>query len=408
LLLCRRITAAALTPAKVAAVLAGLVALNFAMPLAYDCLPEGVIDPAENQGSFLSMWFDSGSTMLYCMPHIKSKDHYLRNFESIQPRLHVSIHGVSHPPGASLALYWVGKPFGATGSIGNDRLSYALGMTLFATLSVLAIYLLGRSLFASNEIGLMSAALWAVKPATLVYNTFAPDTIYVIFDILCLAFSWRVVTAAKRPWFSMITLSLLFYILAMLNFNWPVFVALFGAFLLLYARRQAWQPAEWLWRGAIPVLLGGGLLLWTCRAYHLHYINIFRYALAYAHQFYDFHALYPWTIALLGSPIDLGILSGSFCACIFWRHFHSQLRQPMLTPAILFLLVILAFYLAAILGLNLKMESSRIWAWVVAVPLVIVANALRNSEHPRFYFLMAVALSMLQYYGMRLFLWSAG
>ena len=111
---------------------------------------------------------------------------------------------------------------------------------------------------------------------------------------------------------------------------------------------------------------------------------------------------------MLGSPIDLGILSGSFCAYIFWRHFHSELRQPMLTPAILFLLVILAFYLATILCFNLKMESSRIWAYVTAVPLVMVANALQKSEHPRFYFLMAAALSMLQYYGMRLFLWSAG
>lgn len=82
------------------------------------------------------LWFDSGSTMLYCMPHIKSKGHYLRNFEIIQPRLRTSIHGASHPPGASLALYWAGKPFGATASIGDDRLRYALGMTLFTTFSV--------------------------------------------------------------------------------------------------------------------------------------------------------------------------------------------------------------------------------------------------------------------------------
>jgi len=409
LLLCRRITSAAMTPVKVAAILAGLVALNFAMPLAYDCLPEGMIDPTANQGSFLNVWFDSGSTMLYCMPHIKSADNYLRNFERIQPQLYTSIHGVSHPPGASLALYWVGKPFGATRRIGDDRLRYALGMTLFSTLSVLAMYLLGRSLFASNEIGLMSAALWAVKPATLAYNTFAPDTVYAVFDILCLMFSWRVVMAEKRPWFGMIVLGLLFYILSMLNFNWPVFVAVFGVFLLLYAYRKAWRPSEWLWRGAIPVLFGGGLLLWTCCSYHLNYTNIFRYALAYVYECYHFNSLYKWTIALLGGPMDLCILSGSFCAYIFWRHFHIELRQPILTPVMLFLLVICAFYLAPTLCSNvLKMESSRVWAWVTAVPLVMVANSLRNSEHPRFYFLMAAALSMIQYYGMRLFLSALG
>lgn len=44
----------------------------------------------------------------------------------------------------------------------------------------------------------------------------------------------------------------------------------------------------------------------------------------------------------------------------------------------------------------------------MAVPLVVVAYHLRHSEHPRFYFLMALALSMLQYYATRLMLVSAG
>ena len=203
--------------------LAWLVLLNIAMPLAYNCLPEGAQDPLEHKGSFLHAWFDSGNTMLYCMPHIVNKSHYLKHFQEIQPTMTASIHGVSHPPGASLALYWTGKPFGATGNIGQDRLRYALGTTVFSALGVLAMFFLGRTITGLNTIGLMAAALWSVKPATLAYNTFAADPLYSVFDILCLAFIWQAVTAPRRPWFSLISLGILFYVLSMINFNWILF-----------------------------------------------------------------------------------------------------------------------------------------------------------------------------------------
>ena len=57
---------------------------------------------------------------------------------------------------------------------------------------------------------------------------------------------------------------------------------------------------------------------------------------------------------------------------------------------------------------DLRLETARIWAWIPAVPLVLVANYMRSLEHPRFYFLMAVVLPLVQYYVMRLVLVSAG
>jgi len=77
---------------------------------------------------------------------------------------------------------------------------------------------------------------------------------------------------------------------------------------------------------------------------------------------------------------------------------------------VLFTVVILGAQLVAILFVSkvLMMEQSRIWAWLTAMPLVLVAGYLQKTSHPRFYILAAVALSILQYYAMRLVLTSCG
>jgi hypothetical protein len=153
-----------------------------------------------------------------------------------------------------------------------------------------------------------------------------------------------------------------------------------------------------------------GLLLWTCLHYRLNYVNIFLYALKFNRTFYGhLNTVYRWVSALIGGQIDLCLLSGSFCAYVFWRNLPRRLRECPLSPALLFFLIILVIYLIPVIALNsVKMEASRVWAWISAVPIAWVAYSLRNSEYPRFYFLMAAIFSMIQYYGMRLFLVSAG
>ena len=409
IILCRWFISTPLTPARVSLALTWLVLLNTAMPLAYNCLPDGAGDPLENKGSFLNAWFDSGNTMLYCMPHIQNKSQYLKHFAEIQPSLRLSIHGVTHPPGASLALYWLGKPFGATQNVGQDRLRYMLGTTAFAALAVLAVFFLGRVVTGSSVMGLMAAALWAVKPATLAYNTFAPDTVYTVFNILCLAFIWLVVTAHTRPWGAMAGLGLTLYVQTMLNFNWILFGGIFGLFLTLHAWRGRWTLREWAVRWVVPATLMGAVLLWTCLSYHLNYPAIFRYSLDYTRGFYTMANAYQWTMAMVGGPLDLFLLSGSVAAYLFWRMFPVEARRAMTSPLVLFLLSLLAVYFVTGFSVNiLKMESSRVWAWASALPLVFVAQVLHRSTHPRFYFLMAVILAMIQYYAMQLFLAPCG
>jgi len=405
---CRRIVAAPPSRRMTTLMLVVLVAFAFVLPLVYECLPEGPADMRDSSGSFLRAWLDSGSTMLYCMPRVTTKSHYLKHFQEIQPTLGASIHGVTHPPGASLALYWMGKLFGATGHIATDRVRYALGSTLFAAMGVAAVFFLGWTLYGSRQIGLISAALWTVKPAALAYNTFAPDAVYTVFFILCLALSWRVATADRPLWGSMAGLGIALYALAMVNFIWPLVAALFGLMVLIFAHRLRLRPTDWLVRGVVPLGLTVALLITTCVQYRLDYMAIFHYAMTcYA----DYHkpGVYVRAMEIIGGQVDLYLLTGSFCAYIFWTRFPGWVRRKPLPPQALFFLVILAFQLLPILFLNGPAgEASRIWAWIPAVPVVVTASYLCAMDRPRFLVPMAAGFALFQYYGMRLFLMALG
>lgn len=411
LFVCRWILEGNLTRTKIGIALGYLVVLSFFMPLAFDALPEGIVDPLENQGSFLGSWFDSGNTMLYAMPFIRNEGHYLRHFERIQPALFTSIHAITHPPGATLALYWAGKIFGARERISRDRLRYQLANTLVAALGVFSVFLLGRLVTGSPLTGLLAAALWAAKPATLAYSTFAPDATYSVFIILALALAWRVVTCPARPWFSMVILGGVFFVVSMMNFKWPLIVGIFGLFLVVHARLASRKFLDWFLRGAVPVAVALSLLVGVCVAHRLDYVAIFRYALDYHKTFYcGLIQPYQWTAAFLGGPIDLYILCGSFSACVFWTRFPKDWTLRPLPLPVLFMLVLVCAQLAVVVFVSrtLMMEQSRIWAWLTAMPLVLVADYLQKTRHPRFYVLVAVALALLQYYGMRLMLVPCG
>lgn len=408
LFVCRWIIDSNFGRAKVSIALSSLVLLSIALSLGFDAAPGGAKDPLKHKGSFLHMWFDSGNTMLYAMPLIHTKGYFLRNFEEIQPKLKNTIHGADHPPGATLALFWLGRLAGARERISADRMRYALATTIFASFSVLAMFFLGYSMFGSFKTGLVSAAIWAVKPATIAYSTFSPDTVYWVFFILWLALSWRVTTSEKRPYGTMVLLGLTLSILTMLNYNWPLLAGMFGFFLSIYAWRNRWTVSEWFWRAAIPAAIGLLILIWICVSYKLDYISTFLHTWETC-DYYDFHGAYRWTTSLIGGQIDICILTGSLAAYLFLRNLKSLVIEKPMPSSTTFLLIILALYMLTIFLTNiLKIETSRIWAWITAVPIVVVARWVEKSEHPRFYFLAIIATSLLQYYCMRTFLVSCG
>ena len=197
-------------------------------------------------------------------------------------------------------------------------------------------------------------------------------------------------------------------VMTLLNFNWPLFGAIFGGFLSLYAWRYRWTLSEWFWRAAIPSGVGLGLLIWICVKYKLDYLAIYRYGME-ACKYYNIRGAYQWITTLIGGQLDLFILMGSLTAYLFFRNLVNRLRERPLAPATLFLLTLLAFYGLAVLLMDpLKIETSRIWAWVPSLFIVLVIRDLESSPHFRFYLFAVLMLSFLQYYVMRLMLVSCG
>ncbi|MDD5707328.1 MAG: hypothetical protein PHR35_15500 [Kiritimatiellae bacterium] len=122
---------------------------GFALLLVSACLPDG---PRSRHpgvpGSLTRSWTAHG-TVLYAMPRIKSASRFLHDFVEIQPSLRNTIHGLSHPPGGALSLYFIGRLAGVPpmADIRSEpvRLRYLLGLAAFGLLNVFAVYGLARA-----------------------------------------------------------------------------------------------------------------------------------------------------------------------------------------------------------------------------------------------------------------------
>jgi len=221
------------------------------------------------------MWYDPGSTMLGCIPYMPTKGTTAPLPGN--PAAASAIHPCGGPSaGASLALYFAGKIFGATGDILQDRLRYALGQTLVTSLGIGAVFLLGAEPVPFREDRPHERALWAVKPATLVYNTLR-RTRCTGSQYPCLVCAWRIATASERPmaawragrraWGAQSS---------------QLQLAGHGPFSSCFSGvRTARRPPAARDRVAGGVALGLALLLllWVCLQYRLNYVAIFRYAL---------------------------------------------------------------------------------------------------------------------------------
>ena len=391
-----------------AGVLTLLFALAFALNFSVASLPRGAgLAPGE-RGSLLSCWH-AHATMLYAVPLVRNTDHYLSNFLELQPQLRRTIHGLSHPPGASLSMYWIGAVMGVKHqNIRADRvrLRYAIGLTLFGGLSVFLVYGLGRALWDSRRVGLTAALLWLTAPLVLAYGTFAQDMLYAVFFIAALLLTWRVATADRMPWAGMALLGVVFFCQILLNYSWCIATTIFALFVpaVAWRRRRAWRPA--LLRTVVPLavmtVLAAGFLL----HYRLDYLRMYLVSRAYVDLWYPFEGLYQYLTALIGGQIDLFLLMGSVTLSAFLTCGSNGGGRRGLSERGLFLALILGVYALPILfgPTCLKMETARCWNWVAAAPIVFAAAALLRQSAPRLFVGGAVAVSVLTYGGMRLFL----
>ena len=384
--------------------LAAAALLAVASPLVFACVPLGAQDPLQDKGSLLTPWFKSGGTMLYAMPLVKSTTHYLENFEAVQPRLRISIHGASHPPAASLSLYWLGRLAGAREDIARDKLRYAIALTCFNALAVFAMFILARAVSGDARTGLLAALLWMAKPAALAHNTFAQDGVYTVFFILALWLAWKTVTDAKATRTVMISLGAALYALTMLTFSWCIVAAAFAVFLLAESWRRKRPARDTMVRLCAPLALAGLFLATTCAAFGFNYFRIYFEASSFVLGWYRFDTPGLWVLALAGGQVEWLVMLGAVVASVFvFQIVPAWLKRPIGAPELYGTIVMAMYVLPLLLGPDpLKMETSRCWSWVAALPIAAVAHyLLHGTREPKAWVTAALALSLFQYYVMR-------
>lgn len=397
-------------PRRTAVTAVLLVLAAFSLWTAAACLPRGArLRGPKDPGSYLRVWHTAGSTFLYSMPHVKSPGAFIRDFPAIQPRLRHTIHGVTHPPGAALSLYWIGRLAGAAPDRIREngaKVRYALGLTAAAALNVAAVYLLARGLFRSSRIGLLTAALWAVAPAAVTYSVFAQDSIYALFFHLGLAGTWFAVTG-RRSVLTGIWLGAVFFALTMMTFSWCVLTAVFAVFAAIIGFRQRWGRADALVRLILPLAVMSALAAAVILVYRLDYLAVYRYAHDYHRQWYRYTGAGQWLLALFGGQLEMFLMMGtvpaSVCAGLLFRRLRR--RVPLSPPATFLAVTIAAYLLPIVFGPNpLKMETSRCWLWIPALPLAFAARRMALSRRPAAWLTGAIAASFASVYLMRLFI----
>jgi hypothetical protein len=391
--------------------LAAVYLLGGVLLLTAACLPDGPQSrPDGRPGSLTRSWTAHG-TVLYAIPRIKSPSHFMRHFAAIQPRLRITIHALTHPPGGALSLYWLGRlagvPRGADIRSEAVRLRYLFALAGFGLLNALAVYALAHGLFGERKVALLAALLWVVAPTTLIHGTFAQDTVYVVFYTLALWLGWRVAATGERPPVgAALLLGTLFAALTMLNFSWCLMTAIFALFCLQVGVRRAWSCRELALRALLPLtvmtLLAGAILL----RYRLDYWEIYRVASDYVKHWYRFVGPYQWLMALFGGQFDLWLMMGGVTLSAFLFAERQAARDGDAPWARRYLLTTLGILLLPLLfGPHpLKMETARCWNWMLPIPMAFAARGL--LRHPAAGLLApgAVAVSGLTFLALRLFM----
>ena len=386
--------------------LAGLYGLTVVLHLSLACLPNGAWTGGGREGSLLSTWH-AHATMLYTVPFVKDSDDYLRRFLEIQPQLRSTIHGLSHPPGASLSLYWIGNALGARGMDirqPETRLRYTLGLTLFGALNVVIVFLLARGLF-DTRTGYLAALLWTTAPSVSIYATFAQDAVYAVFFNLALLLAWHTITAVRRPAGFALGLGATFFALTLLNYSWCILTTIFAVFALWTGWRARWTPGVFALRAGLPlailVLLGGAFLAY----YRLDYWAMYRFSRQYVDLWYPFTGPYQWLMALVGGQLDLFLLLGSVTCSAFVAAVAALRKPDFREPRVIYLAILLGvFALPLLFGPPcLKMETARCWNWIATLPLAFAAARLLRMPG-RLFVIGAPVVSGLTCAGLRLFL----
>lgn len=349
-------------------------------------------------------WCSQGTTMRHAALMVTNTVSYISNFVQLQPGMERIIHAASHPPGASLSLYWIGLIAGMGDMPG--AVGFMAGLTFFSALSLPVIFLLAKQITGSSKTGLVAALIWSVMPSTVIYNTFAQDGLYAVFFNLLLLFIWRLTIEEKPDFKVCLTAGILFFCGAMLNYSVCLPAGIFFVFILVTGLGKKWGIGQYLYRFVLPGSIGLALLLLAMAVFRLDYMKMYLTAKGFVDKFYEYDGLYQAIVALIGGQIDLFLMMGAVICSGFIVYLAGLRRTDSRKPDVRFLLIILGVYLIAVFfGPNcLRMETSRCWNWVLTVPMILSVKMLGDREYGWLLLSGAWLVSLVSSFFMRLFM----
>ena len=388
--------------------LTGIYILVGVLQLSIASLPNGAFDKGDRKGSLLSCWH-AHTTMLYAVPFVKTKGHFLRNFKEIQPQLKFTIHALSHPPGGVLSMYYMGRIVGANGMnirLDSTRIRYTIGMTFFAALNIFVLFWMGKSMFNSNKTGLIAAMLWGTAPVAMAYSNHAQDGLYAVFFNLALLLTWRIGMAAKRRYIEMVALGLIYVAIILMNYSWGLLTTIFAAFMVYRAISAKWKFFDLVIRGVIPLtimtVVTGAIFL----HYKMDYLAFYKVSSCYVKTWYQYDTIYQNVISWFGGQVEIWLFMGAISCSAFFASLSARKKEGSWNPQLVFLSIILAVYALPVLfgPTCLRLETSRCWMWVISVPTCFAAHHLLSQSRPRLFATAAILFSIGSYSLVRLFL----
>lgn len=378
-----------------------LFGLSFSLFVSLASVPNGLFTGEGQKSSLLAPWHDSGSTMLYAVPHMRpTAKSYLRNFPDIQKGLGHTIHAKSHPPVASLFVRWIGQAVGVdvhdplSYRDARVRLRYALGQTAVSAANLFLVFCIGAAMF-DRRTGLFAAVLWCLAPSVCHYATFAPDMNYALFFHGAVLFTWLVATAEnwRRSLSFALPLGLCFAMLVFMNFSWCIATTVFAVFVLAVNLRERRGWRDLVLRGvpalAVMTLAAG----WALRHYHVDYLAIYRTSSEFVSRFYRHGSRAEAALCVFGCQAEWLVLLGPVVCSGFFLFLRETRRAGTFSVQRLFVWTLLAVFAVPIVfgpG-GLKHETARCWIWMAAVPIACSASRWLGRSSPRL--CGAVALS---------------
>ncbi len=396
----------ALKKRTVVAILVGVYLISLGLFISFNSIPGGATEPPEypqKVSCLLRPWYSSAGTMMYVAKKIKNSYYYLSHFEEILPKLRETRHASSHPPLASLSLYWIGKCVGVNGDLDHDRIRYLLGLTIISALSLFVIYALAKSMFQSRKIALLASIFWMTMPGVLGYITFSQDILYSLVFNISFLLMYRVVVFPQSYILSF-ALGFTFFILSLFTYSWCIATTIFFAFSVTMGFRQKWKFSEWISRLLFPLAVMGLLLLIFTLTFHLDYLAIYKFSKTFHERFYAYKNMGQWFMALVGGQIDIGITMGSVVLTAFVTHLYRKKKELFSHSADVLLVCVLCIYVIPILfGPNpLKIETTRCWNWITTIPMLLAVKELFEEDQSHFMVVGSIAISLSSYFISRL------